>query len=156
MNRSVSGVMVTVTVTVTVMVLQRLVVCLEESLYIHNIRDMKVIHVITCTPPNPTGLIALSADTTNFCLLAYPGHSHTGQLQVGCLISDKIVPYCPRWQVFDAETLACRVVIPAHEGQLAALQLSRTNTRVATASTKGTVIRVFDTRWAGIGGEPRY
>jgi len=107
----------------------RLVVCLEESLYIHNIRDMKVIHVITCTPPNPTGLIALSADTTNFCLLAYPGHSHTGQLQV-----------------FDAETLACRVVIPAHEGQLAALQLSRTNTRVATASTKGTVIRVFDTR----------
>ena len=89
MNRSVSGVMVTVTVTV---VLQRLVVCLEESLYIHNIRDMKVIHVITCTPPNPTGLIALSADTTNFCLLAYPGHSHTGQLQVLCLISDKTCP----------------------------------------------------------------
>ena len=58
--------------------------------------------------------------------------------------------------MFDAETLACRVVIPAHEGQLAALQLSRTNTRVATASTKGTVIRVFDTRSAGIGGEPQY
>ena len=49
-------------------------------------------------------------------------------------------------QVFDAETLACRVVIPAHEGQLAALQFSRTNTRIATASLKGTVIRVFDTR----------
>ena len=60
----------------------RLVVCLEESLYIHNIRDMKVIHIITSTPPNPTGLIALSADTSNFCFLAYPGHSHTGQLQV--------------------------------------------------------------------------
>jgi len=107
----------------------RLVVCLEESLYIHNIRDMKVIHIITSTPPNPSGLIALSADTSNFCFLAYPGHSHTGQLQV-----------------FDAETLACRVVIPAHEGQLAALQFSRTNTRIATASLKGTVIRVFDTR----------
>jgi len=107
----------------------RLVVCLEESLYIHNIRDMKVIHIITCTPPNPTGLIALSSDTSNFCFLAYPGHSHTGQLQV-----------------FDAETLSCRVVIPAHEGQLAALQFSRTNTRIATASLKGTVIRVFDTR----------
>jgi len=107
----------------------RLVVCLEESLYIHNIRDMKVIHIITSTPPNPNGLIALSADTSNFCFLAYPGHSHTGQLQV-----------------FDAETLACRVVIPAHEGQLAALQFSRTNTRIATASLKGTVIRVFDTR----------
>merc|ERR1712126_615521 len=106
----------------------RLVVCLEESLYIHNIRDMKVIHTIRDTPPNPTGLIALSSDTSNFCFLAYPGHSHTGQLQV-----------------FDAETLSCRVVIPAHEGQLAALQFSRTNTRIATASLKGTVIRVFDT-----------
>ena len=49
-------------------------------------------------------------------------------------------------KVFDAETLSCRVVIPAHEGQLAALQFSRTNTRIATASLKGTVIRVFDTR----------
>merc|ERR1711874_542377 len=108
----------------------RLVVCLEESLYIHNIRDMKVIHTITCTPPNPSGLIALSCDTTNYCFLAYPGHSHTGQLQV-----------------FDADsTLAVRVVIPAHEGQLAAITFSRTNTRVATASVKGTIIRIFDTR----------
>ena len=104
-------------------------VCLEESLYIHNIRDMKVIHTITSTPPNPSGLIALSCDTSNYCFLAYPGHSHTGQLQV-----------------FDADTLAVRVVIPAHEGQLAAITFSRTNTRVATASVKGTVIRIFDTR----------
>ena len=41
-----------------------------------------IIHIITSTPPNPNGLIALSADTSNFCFLAYPGHSHTGQLQV--------------------------------------------------------------------------
>lgn len=34
---------------------QRLIVCLEESLYIHNIRDMKVLHTIRETPPNPTG-----------------------------------------------------------------------------------------------------
>jgi hypothetical protein len=30
-------------------------VCLEESLYIHNIRDMKVLHTIRETPPNPAG-----------------------------------------------------------------------------------------------------
>lgn len=35
--------------------LQRLIVCLEESLYIHNIRDMKVLHTIRETPPNPAG-----------------------------------------------------------------------------------------------------
>merc|ERR1719412_2057147 len=107
----------------------RLVVCLEESLFIHNIRDMKVIHTIHSTPPNPTGLLALSCDTSTNSYLAYPGHSHTGQLQI-----------------FDTDTLACRLVLPAHETQLAALQFSRTNTRIATASVKGTVIRVFDTQ----------
>lgn len=107
----------------------RLVVCLEESLFIHNIRDMKVIHTIHSTPPNPIGLLALSCDTSTNSYLAYPGHSHTGQLQI-----------------FDTDTLACRLVLPAHETQLAALQFSRTNTRIATASVKGTVIRVFDTQ----------
>jgi len=103
----------------------RLVVCLEESLYIHNIRDMKVIHTIRETPPNPSGLIALSTDST-LCYLAYPGHSHTGELQI-----------------FDCINLASRVIIPAHEGQLAALQFSPSGQRIATASEKGTVIRVF-------------
>merc|ERR1712106_1094607 len=84
----------------------RLVVCLEESLYIHNIRDMKVIHTIRDTPPNPSGLISLSCDNTH-CYLAYPGHSHTGELQI-----------------FDTINLSSRVIIPAHEGQLAALQFS--------------------------------
>merc|ERR1712130_105424 len=103
----------------------RLVVCLEESLYIHNIRDMKVIHTIRDTPPNPSGLLALSTDSSH-CYLAYPGHSHTGELQV-----------------FDCINLASRVIIPAHEGQLAALQFSPSGHRIATASDKGTVIRVF-------------
>ena len=61
--------------------LQRLVVCLEESLYIHNIRDMKVLHTIRETPPNKSGLCALSIDSDN-CFLAYPGHSSVGELQV--------------------------------------------------------------------------
>merc|ERR1712213_61567 len=103
----------------------RLVVCLEESLYIHNIRDMKVIHTIRDTPPNPSGLLSLSTASSH-CYLAYPGHSHTGELQV-----------------FDCLNLASRVIIPAHEGQLAALQFSPSGHRIATASEKGTVIRVF-------------
>merc|ERR1719348_1316321 len=103
----------------------RLVVCLEESLYIHHIRDMKVIHTIKDTPPNPLGLMSLSTDSTH-SYLAYPGHSHTGELQI-----------------FDSINLASRVIIPAHQGQLAALQFSPSGTRIATASLKGTVIRVF-------------
>jgi autophagy-related protein 18 len=55
----------------------RLVVCLEEALYIHNIRDMKVLHTIRDTPPNPRGLCALSINSDN-CYLAYPGSTTTG------------------------------------------------------------------------------
>ncbi|XP_072337048.1 WD repeat domain phosphoinositide-interacting protein 2 isoform X2 [Scyliorhinus torazame] len=60
---------------------QRLIVCLEESLYIHNIRDMKVLHTIRETPPNPTGLCALSINNDN-CYLAYPGSATIGEVQV--------------------------------------------------------------------------
>ena len=38
----------------------RLVVALEESLYIHNIRDMSVLHTIRETPPNPRGVSFLT------------------------------------------------------------------------------------------------
>ncbi|XP_073218032.1 WD repeat domain phosphoinositide-interacting protein 2 isoform X2 [Lepidochelys kempii] len=60
---------------------QRLIVCLEESLYIHNIRDMKVLHTIRETPPNPAGLCALSINNDN-CYLAYPGSATIGEVQV--------------------------------------------------------------------------
>jgi len=104
----------------------RLVVCLEESLYIHNIRDMKVLHTIRETPPNKSGLCALSTDSEN-CYLAYPGHSSVGELQI-----------------FDSLNLASISMIPAHTGQLAAIQFNPSGTRIATASDKGTVIRVFN------------
>ena len=74
----------------------RLVVCLEEALYIHNIRDMKVgwvllparepqlfsqvLHTIRDTPPNPRGLCALSINSDN-CFLAYPGSTTTGEVK---------------------------------------------------------------------------
>lgn len=61
--------------------LKRLVVCLEESLYIHNIRDMKVLHTIRDTPPNPQGLCALSPNNDH-CYLAYPGSSTIGEIQI--------------------------------------------------------------------------
>ena len=103
----------------------RLVVCLEESLFIHNIRDMKVLHTIRETPPNRAGLCALSNDSDR-CYLAYPGHSSVGELQI-----------------FDAANLSARRMIPAHTSQLAAVAFSPNGAKVATASEKGTVLRVF-------------
>jgi len=104
----------------------RLVVCLEDSLYIHNIKDMKVLHIIRDTPANHRGLIDLSTNSDNN-YLAYPGHSTIGELQI-----------------FDTMNLYSLVSIPAHEGQLAAIKFSTNGDRVATASIKGTVIRVFN------------
>ncbi|EZA50135.1 WD repeat domain phosphoinositide-interacting protein [Ooceraea biroi] len=103
-----------------------LVVCLEESLYIHNIRDMRVLHTIRDTPPNLTGLCTLSPNSDN-CYLAYPGSNTIGEVQI-----------------FDAIHLQAKTMIPAHDSPLAAIAFSSTGTKVATASEKGTVIRVFD------------
>uniref|UniRef100_A0A0C9QC46 WIPI2 protein n=1 Tax=Fopius arisanus TaxID=64838 RepID=A0A0C9QC46_9HYME len=103
----------------------RLVVCLEESLYIHNIRDMKVLHTIRDTPPNVAGLCILSVNSDN-CYLAYPGSNTIGEVQI-----------------FDALNLQAKTMIPAHDSPLAALAFSPNGTKVATASEKGTVIRVF-------------
>merc|ERR1719195_2191582 len=103
----------------------RLVVCLEESLYIHNIRDMKVLHTIRDTPPNPRGLCTLSINSDN-CYLAYPGSTTTGEVQL-----------------FDAFNLQAKLMIPAHDSPLAAIAFNPTGTKLATASERGTVIRIF-------------
>lgn len=105
---------------------QRLIVCLEESLYIHNIRDMKVLHTIRDTPANPAGLCALSISNDN-CYLAYPGSATIGEAQV-----------------FDTINLRAVTMIPAHDSPLAAMAFDSTGTKLATASEKGTVIRVFN------------
>lgn len=103
----------------------RLIVCLEESLYIHNIRDMKVLHTIRDTPPNPRGLCALSVNNDN-CFLAYPGSNQIGEIQI-----------------FDCVNLRAVTMIPAHDNALAALAFNSLGTKLASASEKGTVIRVF-------------
>ncbi|XP_075974008.1 autophagy-related 18a isoform X2 [Anticarsia gemmatalis] len=103
----------------------RLIVCLEESLHIHNIRDMKILHTIRDTPPNPRGLCALSP-CVDHCYVAYPGSSAVGEVQI-----------------FDAVHLNAKCVISAHDSPLAALAWSMCGRRLATASERGTVIRVF-------------
>ncbi|CAF5027499.1 unnamed protein product, partial [Rotaria sp. Silwood1] len=102
----------------------RLIVCLEESIYIHNMRDMKVLHTIRDVPSNREGLCALSSNSDN-SYLAYPGSSLTGEVQV-----------------FDTLNLKPGIMISAHESPLAAMAFDMSGTKLATASNKGTVIRV--------------
>ncbi|XP_072098709.1 WD repeat domain phosphoinositide-interacting protein 1 isoform X3 [Mobula birostris] len=106
---------------------QRLIVCLEESIYIHNIKDLKLLKTIQDIPPNRTGLCALSINHSN-SYLAYPGNATIGEIVI-----------------YDANNLHNVSVIPAHDGPLAALTFNFTATKLASASEKGTVIRVFST-----------
>lgn len=106
----------------------RLVVVLEESIYIHSIRDMKVLHTIRDTPTNSKGLCCLSSNNDN-SYFAYPGSNVTGEVQI-----------------FDVTTLKGLSTISAHDSALAAMAFDSTATKLATASGRGTVIRVFAVR----------
>lgn len=86
---------------------------------------MKVVHTIRDTPCNPNGLCALSSSSEH-CYLAYPGSVTSGEVQI-----------------FDAINLHAKTMIPAHDSPLAALAFSPSGTEIATASERGTVIRVF-------------
>lgn len=83
---------------------------------------MKLLHSIQGIPDNNLGLCTLSLNSN----LAYPLTSSGGELQI-----------------FDAGNLISRIKIRAHESSLSAIDFSPQGNLIATASEKGTVIRVF-------------
>ncbi|EFO19359.1 hypothetical protein LOAG_09135 [Loa loa] len=85
-----------------------------------------VIHTIRDTPSNTNGIVDLSSTVNSF--LAYPGSINNGHVQL-----------------FDVTRLNSMNTISAHTSPLAALRFSYDGKKLATASTRGTVIRVFDT-----------
>uniref|UniRef100_A0A915PEZ0 WD repeat domain phosphoinositide-interacting protein 2 n=1 Tax=Setaria digitata TaxID=48799 RepID=A0A915PEZ0_9BILA len=85
-----------------------------------------VIHTIRDTPSNTNGIIDLSSTVNSY--LAYPGSTNNGHVQL-----------------FDVARLNSMNTISAHTSPLAALRFSYDGKKLATASSRGTVIRVFDT-----------
>ncbi len=104
---------------------ERVVVVLEYRVYVYNFADLNLLHTIE-TISNPRGLIALCVDA-RACVLACCG------LQKGHV----------RVELFD---IGRTTLISAHEGSLACMALNRDGTRLATASERGTLIRVWDVR----------
>jgi len=101
----------------------RVVVVLEHKIYVYNFANLKLVDHIE-TVPNPKGLCALSPSPQHN-VLACPG------LQQGHV----------RVELYNKSKTS---LIPAHEGSLGNFALNFNGTRLATASKKGTLIRIWD------------
>lgn len=107
----------------------RVVVVLEYKIYVYNFADLKLVdHIETCS--NTKGLCALCPYPQNN-VLACPS------LQKGAV----------RVELYDMKKTT---FIQAHETSLSCFSLNADGTRIATASEKGTLIRIFNT----VTGEP--
>ncbi|KAF9818054.1 hypothetical protein IEO21_03015 [Rhodonia placenta] len=131
-----------------------LVIVLEVEIYIYDISNMRLMHVIETTP-NPDAIVALSPSSEN-SYLAYPSPvpSPNTQTQPG---AQPAAPSTSTQQtgdvlLFSTRSLTVANVIQAHKAPISFLSINSTGTLLATASDKGTVIRV----WSIPGAEKLY
>lgn len=102
----------------------RIVAVIIDSIYVYNTTTMKTQNIIS-TVENPKGLVALSPTHTE-CNLLFPASQTKGQVQV-----------------YDCFSMQTKSIINAHNSPLAYISISYQGHICCTASTKGTVIRVF-------------
>lgn len=112
----------------------RIVVVLQNKVYVYNFADLKLLMDIE-TSPNPTGLSALSPASDKI-VLAVPGATR-GEIRVERQATSN-----------DANAAAPAPNNPnfivACQSQLSHIAIDVRGSRIASASEKGTIIRVFD------------
>jgi len=132
-------------------------VILETEIYIYDISSMKLLDTIE-TGPNPNGMsllisfpgpsnglavCALSSDSER-AYLAYPSPAPTSSSSpLSAIPPQAPAPSTGDVLLFDTKDNTALNVIQAHKAPIAALALNSTGTMLATASDKGTVVRVF-------------
>ncbi|CCA68972.1 related to ATG18-Phosphatidylinositol 3,5-bisphosphate-binding protein [Serendipita indica DSM 11827] len=129
-----------------------LVIVLETEIYIYDISNMKLLHVIE-TAPNPEAICALSPSSEN-SYLAYPSTVPSGALPTASASSSASTSTSQTGDVliFSTATKTVANVIQAHKAPISFLSINSTGTMLATSSDKGTVIRV----WSLPGAEKLY
>ncbi|KAK5774368.1 hypothetical protein PVK06_042223 [Gossypium arboreum] len=102
----------------------RIIVVLEQKIFVYNFVDLKLLHQIE-TIANPKGLCAVSQGAGSLVLVC-PG------LQKGQV---RVEHYASKRTKF----------IMAHDSRIACFALSQDGQLLATASTKGTLVRIYNT-----------
>ncbi|KAJ8435725.1 hypothetical protein Cgig2_017704 [Carnegiea gigantea] len=102
----------------------RIVVVLEQKVFVYNFTDLKLLHQIE-TIANPKGLCEISQSAGKLVLVC-PG-LQKGQVRVEHYASKR-----PKF-------------IMAHDSRIACFALTQDGGLLATASSKGTLVRVFNT-----------
>ncbi|PPD71508.1 hypothetical protein GOBAR_DD31598 [Gossypium barbadense] len=102
----------------------RIIVVLEQKIFVYNFVDLKLLHQIG-TILNPKGLCAVSQGAGSLVLVC-PG------LQKGQV---RVEHYASKRTKF----------IMAHDSRIACFALSQDGQLLATASTKGTLVRIYNT-----------
>lgn len=126
---------------------KRLVVVLVDQIYVYDISCMRLLNTIE-TSPNPRALCDLSSADDSVLLYPAPGPLVASPFAMGSGNgsgaggTDSTVGTVV---LFDALNIAPLNIVKAHRAELAAVCLNTAGTLFATASTKGTVIRVFST-----------
>ncbi|EEP80377.1 conserved hypothetical protein [Uncinocarpus reesii 1704] len=125
---------------------KRLAIVLEDQIYIYDIQTMKLFYTID-TSPNPNAICALSPSSDN-CYLAYPLPQKAPPPSFSPLphtppTNTHIPPTSGEVLIFDAYKLEAVNVVEAHKSPLSFLAINTEGNLLATASDKGTIIRVF-------------
>lgn len=103
----------------------RIVVVMEQKILIYNFADLNQLHLIE-TIANPKGLCAVSHAAGTYVLVC-PG-LQKGQVRVEHYAATKTSKF-----------------IMAHDSRIACLALTHDGQLLATASTKGTLVRIYNT-----------
>ncbi|GAA5806281.1 WD40-repeat-containing domain protein [Helicostylum pulchrum] len=115
---------------------KRLIVVLEEQIFIYDISNMKLLHTID-TIPNPSAIVALSPSSENCYIACQPLRStadyyaQSSQQSVGDI------------EIYDANAMKLANIVQAHKSPISCISMNAEGTLLVTASEKGTVIRVF-------------
>ncbi|CAG8682792.1 4618_t:CDS:2 [Dentiscutata erythropus] len=119
---------------------RRLIVVLEQTIFVYDISNMKLLHTID-TSPNPNAICALSPSNEN-CYIAYPSPIPSPSSPFSNHSTQHTAP-SGDVLIFDALSLQVVNVVQAHKSPVAYVAINSEGTLLATASDKGTVIRVF-------------